>query len=77
MDNVLQKIARENFRNAGYLRHPSHERRASWTFTTPPTTRAFTPDTVRTVLRRRREAADRAEAKPTPMRSALHALLHR
>mgnify|MGYP006426607085 CR=1 FL=1 len=75
MDNVLQKIARENFRSAGYLRHPSRERRTHWTFTTPPTTRAFTHDTVRAILRRRREAADRPET--TSKRSVFHALLHR
>lgn len=62
MRNIFETISRENFRNSGYLRHPSSERRTEWQFTSPPRSPFQSADTVRSALLRRESAQHR---KPT------------
>ncbi|HAV14667.1 MAG TPA: hypothetical protein DCX06_14415 [Opitutae bacterium] len=77
MSDVLEAIARENFRSSGYLSHPSRERRKSWTFSKPPRSPFHSNDAVRGALKRREKALHRQQRKPTFIQTCLNAFLHR
>lgn len=77
MSNVLESIARENFRSSGYITHPARERRSRWTFTSPPRSPFTTVDTVRDALQRRERAARREQGKSRFLQNCLHVFFHR
>lgn len=76
MNNVFENIARENFRSSGYITHSSRERRAPWTFSSPPQSPFHKTDTVRNALQRRERAIHREKSKTTLLRTFLNALLN-
>ena len=75
MNNILENIARENFRSSGYISHPSRERRIRWTFSTPPQSPLHKNDTVRDALQRRQRALHRTNNKPSGLKALLNVLL--
>ena len=80
MPNVLETIARENFRSSGYITHPGRERRTAWQFTSrphSPFSKFSSADTVRSALLRRESALLRRNAKSSLIRNCLNALFHR
>ena len=77
MSDILENIARENFRSSGYITHPRSERRVPWTFKAPPRSPLPTTDAVRSALQRRESALLRESAKPSRLRDWIHALVRR
>lgn len=77
MPNPLEKIARENFRNSGYLSQPSRERSSSWIYSTPPRSPFNTTNTVQNILQRRERALHRQTTKPSFFKNCLNVFLHR
>jgi hypothetical protein len=77
MNKILARIARENFRSSGYLKHPRRERPTVWTFTAPPRSPFFSSDAVRDALQRRERALLRASRKRHALSEWFHALRHR
>lgn len=77
MNNILENIARENFRSSGYITHPGSERRTSWTYTAPPRSPFYTTDTVRDALQRRERALHRETTKPSFLEYCLNVIFHR
>jgi len=77
MDNILENIARENFRSSGYITRPTNERRVRWTFSAPPSIPFFKADTVRDALQRRERALHREYERTSLIRTCLNVLLHR
>ncbi|MEN8660916.1 MAG: hypothetical protein ACN4GF_02810 [Lentimonas sp.] len=75
-NNVLENIARENFRSSGYISHPKRERRTSWIFSRPPSSPHST-DAVSGALQRRENALHRQSSKPTFIQTCLNAFFHR
>ena len=77
MNNILENIARENFRSSGYISHPSRERRVPWTYSPPPQSPFFKADTVRDALQRRERALLREHGKPTFLKALRNVLFGR
>ncbi len=77
MRNVLQAIARENFRSSGYITHVGGERRKPWTFTNPPKSPFLITDTVSVALQRRENALLRQRPKTSLIKNCLNVILHR
>ena len=77
MKNVLETIARENFRTSGYITHPRRERRSSWTFSPAPRTLSHSTNAVRDALQRRERANLKTQSKPSLFQNCINALLHR
>jgi hypothetical protein len=77
MSKVLERIARENFRTAGYITHPRRESRSSWTYTTPPSSPFHSKTTLRDALQRRERATLRNQTKPSLLKHWIHVFLHR
>ncbi len=77
MSNVLENIARENFRSSGYLTHPSRERRTAWTFTALPHRTSYSTDSVHTALQRREQAQHRQQTQSSFLKTCLNVFLHR
>ncbi|MEO0511024.1 MAG: hypothetical protein AAF065_14330 [Verrucomicrobiota bacterium] len=77
MNNILEDIARENFRSSGYITHPSRERRVPWSFTKLPKSPLFTTDTVRDAIRRRERALHREKQSSSLFHSFLNVLFDR
>ncbi|MFU8848149.1 MAG: hypothetical protein ACNA77_05470 [Opitutales bacterium] len=77
MNDILDNIARENFRNSGYLTHPSRERRIGWTFSAPPRSPFSKTDTVREALQRRERACRREQCQPSIFRTLFHVFFRR
>lgn len=77
MNDILENIARENFRSSGYITRPSSERRVPWSFSAPPKSPFFTSDTVRDALQRRERALHRESQKPSLFQNLLNVLFHR
>lgn len=78
MANILQQIARENFRSSGYITQPSRERNEPWQFTTPPKSPFTQTGTVHSALQRREKVQSREpQSNSSILKTCLHALLHR
>lgn len=77
MNEILDNIARENFRNSGYLTHPSRERRIAWTFSAPPRSPFSKTDTVRDALQRRERALRREQYPSSILRTLVHVIFRR
>ncbi|MEM1221314.1 MAG: hypothetical protein AAGH40_01015 [Verrucomicrobiota bacterium] len=77
MANVFETIARENFKNSGYITHPSRERSVSWKFSSPPRSPFFTSNAVRNALQRRERALHRQTEKPSRLKRLTNALFRR
>ncbi|MGJ8653517.1 MAG: hypothetical protein ACSHX8_09615 [Opitutaceae bacterium] len=77
MSDILEGIARENFRSSGFLTRPSRERRTSWTFSTPPRSPFSSTDSVRKTLQRRQRALHRQQPKATFIQSCLNVFFDR
>lgn len=77
MPNIMQTIARENFRNSGFLSHPGKDRRINWEYVAPPSNpfRRRT-DSINDILERR-DAAMARESKSSPIKFLLNAFLRR
>ncbi len=78
MANILQQIARENFRSSGYITQPSRERTKPWQFTAPPKSPFTQTDTVHSALQRREKVQSRVlESNSSIFKTCLNALLHK
>ena len=77
MRNVFETIARENFRNSGYISHPRRERRSSWTFSPAPRTPFHSTNAVRDALQRRERAYLKTQSKPSLLQNCINVLLDR
>lgn len=77
MSDVLESIARENFRSSGFLSRPSSERRSSWTYSAPPRSPYSSTDSVHNTLQRRQRALHRQQAKPTFIQTCLNVFFDR
>ena len=77
MNNMLENIARENFRSSGYITHPGSERRVPWTFSSPPKSPFHTTDSVRDALQRRERALHRETRKTSLLENLFNALFNR
>jgi len=79
MKDILQTIARENFRKSGYITHPGRERRTRWSFSTPPRSPFLRTNAVLGAMQRREQARARVDAhdQPTFLKSLIHALVRR
>ena len=77
MSNVLESIARENFRSSGYITHPSKERRIAWEFSTPPKSPFSGGCAVHSALQRRERAFLRRGSNSSLVRNCLNAFLRR
>jgi len=74
MNETIEKIARENFRRAGYITHPSRERRIPWKFVAPPRSPFGESNTVVDALQRRQRALMRCRRKPFILKTLLDAI---
>jgi len=79
MRDILQTIARENFRQSGYITHPGRERRTRWSFSTPPRSPCLHTSAVLGAVQRREQARARVDSHtPTSfLKSLIHALVRR
>lgn len=77
MDNDLDSIARENFRNSGYITHPSSERRIPWSFTAMPRSPLTQSDAVNAIEARRARAAERQKIQTSKFLIFINALFAR
>jgi len=77
MPNVLERIARENFRNAGYLSHPRRERSNTWSYSTPPRSPFNSINNVDNVIQRRQRALNRQTLKPSFIQACLNVFFRR
>ena len=77
MSKTLERIARENFRSSGAIRHRSRECRIRWTFTDPPRSPFYTTDAVRDTLQRRERAERRQSGKQNFLNDCLNVFFHR
>ncbi len=76
MHDILQNIARENFRRSGYITHPGRERRTRWSFGTPPRSPFLKTDAVLGALQRREQARLRTRSKSPASESFFRNLLN-
>lgn len=59
MNNTFEAISRENFKHAGYLRHPASERQTVWKFKHLPRIPVHAADAVNITLLRRKIVCER------------------
>ncbi|MFP4165541.1 MAG: hypothetical protein ACLFUF_00040 [Opitutales bacterium] len=77
MQNALEKIARENFRAAGYLSDPDRKDRTPWTFAEPPQVRFNRPEVAQRVAHKRASAYQKKNHRKLPsLRAILDAYFH-
>jgi hypothetical protein len=77
MDNDLDSIARENFRNSGYITHPGSERRIPWSFASMPRSPLTQSDAVNAIEARRARAAERQKIQTNKLLILINALFAR
>ncbi len=78
MPNILQNIARENFRNSSFLTQPGKERRTHWEYVALPSSPyRRRSDSSDGILERRNNAVSRNQSKFFSFRSLLNVFLRR
>ena len=77
MKNILENIARENFRTSGYITRPRRDRPTAWTFSSPPRSPFYTTNSVRDALQRRERAHRKSLTKPSFFKNWIDVFLHR
>ena len=78
MSPTLQNIARENFRNSGYISHPVSQPPNRWSFAQPPSSPFAATDTLQSALQRRLQANERIQQeKPSRLRTYLNVIFRR
>lgn len=77
MRNILESIARENFRSSGFVSRLKSDRRSEWEYLAPPRSPYTARNTIDTMIQRRERAQQRTQTKTSLLRYCFNALLHR